>query len=61
MAASWPEAVTPSALAARSRPVPRRRGAPLVAARARRMIEEYARYNGHADLLRERIDRATGV
>jgi hypothetical protein len=23
------------------------------------MIEEYARHNGHADLLRERIDRAT--
>ena len=25
------------------------------------MIEEYARHNGHADLLRERIDGATGV
>jgi uncharacterized damage-inducible protein DinB len=25
------------------------------------MIEEYARHNGHADLLRERIDRATGL
>ena len=25
------------------------------------MIEEYARHNGHADLLRERIDSATGV
>jgi uncharacterized damage-inducible protein DinB len=24
------------------------------------MIEEYARHNGHADLLRERIDSATG-
>jgi hypothetical protein len=24
------------------------------------MIEEYARHNGHADLLRERIDGATG-
>ncbi len=24
------------------------------------MIEEYARHNGRADLLRERIDRATG-
>jgi len=24
------------------------------------MIEEYARHNGHADLLRERIDRVTG-
>jgi uncharacterized damage-inducible protein DinB len=24
------------------------------------MIEEYARHNGHADLLRERIDAATG-
>jgi hypothetical protein len=24
------------------------------------MIEEYARHNGHADLLRQRIDRATG-
>jgi len=24
------------------------------------MIEEYARHNGHADLLRERIDRAVG-
>jgi uncharacterized damage-inducible protein DinB len=25
------------------------------------MIEEYARHNGHADLLRQRIDGATGV
>jgi hypothetical protein len=25
------------------------------------MIEEYARYNGHADLLRERIDGTVGV
>jgi hypothetical protein len=25
------------------------------------MIEEYARHLGHADLLRERIDGATGV
>ena len=25
------------------------------------MIEEYARHNGHADLLRERIDVATGM
>ena len=25
------------------------------------MIEEYARHNGHADLLRERIDGSTGV
>ncbi|MDF3288060.1 mycothiol transferase [Streptomyces silvisoli] len=25
------------------------------------MIEEYARHNGHADLLRERIDGAVGV
>ena len=25
------------------------------------MIEEYARHNGHADLLRERIDGATAV
>ncbi|MHC1559124.1 DinB family protein [Actinomycetospora sp. C-140] len=25
------------------------------------MIEEYARHNGHADLLRERIDGVTGV
>jgi Protein of unknown function (DUF664) len=25
-----------------------------------RTIEEYARHNGHADLLRERIDGATG-
>jgi Protein of unknown function (DUF664) len=25
------------------------------------MIAEYARHNGHADLLRERIDRATGM
>jgi len=25
------------------------------------MIEEYARHNGHADILRERIDGATGV
>ena len=25
------------------------------------MIEEYARHNGDADLLRERIDRATGL
>ena len=25
------------------------------------MIEEYARHNGHADFLRERIDGATGV
>jgi uncharacterized damage-inducible protein DinB len=25
------------------------------------MIEEYARHNGHADLLRERVDGATGV
>jgi hypothetical protein len=24
------------------------------------MIEEYARHNGHADLLRERLDGATG-
>jgi len=24
------------------------------------MIAEYARHNGHADLLRERIDGATG-
>ena len=24
------------------------------------MIEEYARHNGHADVLRERIDGATG-
>ena len=26
-----------------------------------RMVEEYARHNGHADLLRERIDGQTGV
>jgi Protein of unknown function (DUF664) len=25
------------------------------------MIEEYARQNGHADLLRERVDGTTGV
>jgi len=25
------------------------------------MIEEYARHNGHVDLLRERIDGATGA
>jgi hypothetical protein len=25
------------------------------------MIEEYARHNGHADLLRERIDGKTGM
>ena len=25
------------------------------------MIEEYARHNGHADLIRQRIDGATGV
>jgi hypothetical protein len=25
------------------------------------MIEEYARHNGHADLLPERIDSTTGV
>ena len=25
------------------------------------MVEEYARHNGHADLLRERIDGATGM
>ena len=25
------------------------------------MIEEYARHNGHADLLRERIDGTTGL
>jgi hypothetical protein len=25
------------------------------------MIEEYARHNGHADLVRERIDGITGV
>jgi predicted Rdx family selenoprotein len=25
------------------------------------MIEEYARHNGHADFLRERIDGVTGV
>lgn len=25
------------------------------------MIEEYARHNGHADLVRERIDGTTGV
>jgi hypothetical protein len=24
------------------------------------LIEEYARHNGHADLIRERIDGATG-
>jgi len=24
------------------------------------MIEEYARHNGHADLLRERLDGVTG-
>jgi hypothetical protein len=24
------------------------------------MIEEYARHNGHADLIRERLDGATG-
>jgi hypothetical protein len=24
------------------------------------MIEEYARHNGHADLVRQRIDAATG-
>jgi hypothetical protein len=24
------------------------------------MVEEYARHNGHADLLRERIDGAVG-
>jgi hypothetical protein len=24
------------------------------------MLEEYARHNGHADLLRERIDGVTG-
>jgi len=24
------------------------------------MIEEYARYNGHADILREQIDGMTG-
>jgi len=25
------------------------------------MIEEYARHNGHADLIRERLDGATGT
>jgi hypothetical protein len=25
------------------------------------MIEEYARHNGHAKLLRERVDGATGI
>lgn len=25
------------------------------------MIEEYARHNGHADILRERIDGVTGA
>ncbi|MFF4795750.1 DUF664 domain-containing protein [Streptomyces sp. NPDC001276] len=25
------------------------------------MIEEYSRHNGHADLVRERIDGTTGV
>ena len=25
------------------------------------MIEEYARHNGHADLVRERVDGATGA
>jgi hypothetical protein len=25
------------------------------------MIEEYARHNGHADLLRESVDGSTGV
>jgi len=25
------------------------------------MIEEYARHNGHADLIRERIDGVTGA
>jgi hypothetical protein len=24
------------------------------------MVEEYARHNGHADLLRERVDGVTG-
>ena len=32
----------------------------LGAVDARHMIEEYARHNGHADLLREAIDGATG-
>lgn len=25
------------------------------------MVEEYARHNGHADILRERIDGVTGT
>ncbi|WP_449349441.1 mycothiol transferase [Streptomyces shaanxiensis] len=25
------------------------------------MVEEYARHNGHADILRERIDGVTGA
>jgi hypothetical protein len=32
----------------------------LDAAALNHMIEEYARHNGHADLLRERIDGAVG-
>jgi hypothetical protein len=42
--------------------IPRSGNTPRNQARlARRRIEEYARHNGHADLLRERIDGATGV
>jgi hypothetical protein len=41
------------------------RGRPPVAISLRwiyvHMIEEYARHNGHADFLRERIDGVTGV
>ena len=39
----------------------RRRGPVSVRWVLLHMIEEYARHNGHADLLRERIDGAVGV
>ena len=34
--------------------------APIYDPQAVHMIEEYARHNGHADLVRERIDGSTG-
>jgi len=44
-----------------SRPVPQRRlGQVSLRWIYVHMIEEYARHNGHADLLRERIDGAIG-
>ncbi|MFB4272332.1 DUF664 domain-containing protein [Nonomuraea sp. GTA35] len=41
-------------------PVAARAAAPHGRGGARPVIQEYARHNGHADLLRERLDGATG-